>query len=133
VSFTKAGFEHDNLIEIDVTSITPNDTILLLKALKEEQLPLYIVSVNSLMWPISAGLDIPNLGMHVFLDHSVHQYLYPNIFVITQYNYERISASRLFLTPMGKYDVSLSRSRVEFADFDPEFVTDCFLRFIAMA
>jgi len=132
VSFTKAGFEDDNLIEIDVTSITPNDTILLLKALKAEQPPLYIVSVNSLMWPISAGLDIPNLGMHVFLDHSVHQYLYPNIFVITQHNYERVSASRLFLTPMGKYDVSLSKSQVEFADFDPEFVADCFLRFIAM-
>jgi hypothetical protein len=134
INFAKSDIADSNLLDIDVTTITPNDTICLLRALKEQTLPLYIVSVNSLMWPISAGLGVKNLGLHVFFDESVHQYLYPNIFVISQHNYHRIPASRLFLAPIGSYEQTLpSKSGTTFTNYDPEFVSDCFLRFVDMS
>ena len=81
------------------------------------------------MWPVSVGLGIANLGMHIFWDVCIHQYLYPNIFVITQHNYPRVSPSRLFLAPVGSFTETVSKSNTLFADFDPAFVLNCFRRF----
>ncbi len=133
VHFGKSGITNDDVIDIDVTTITPNDTIALLQSLKGGELPLCFVSVNSLMWPISAGLGVPNLGLHVFFDESIHQYLYPNIFVISQHHYPRISPSRLFLAPYESHKQSRSRPGVEVTDYDAGFVINCFRRFLEIS
>lgn len=130
IHFGASGFEHDNLVDIDVTTITPHDTISLLRTLKDEAGSLCLVSVNSFLWPVSAGLGIRNLGLHVFWDESIHQYLYPNIFVISQYTYPRISPSRLFLAPGGSFQQTLSKHNTHLTDFDAAFVMHCFRRFI---
>ena len=65
--------------------------------MKSELRGLAMITVNSIMWPISAALEIPNLGLHVFWDGSVHQYVYPNLFVVTSHAYQTLSPSRLFL------------------------------------
>jgi len=130
VHFGKSGLTDQNLINIDVATITLNDTIRLLQILQQQSLPLCFLSVNSLMWPISAGLRIRNLGLHVFFDESIHQYLYPDIFVISQHQYPRISPSRLFLAPSGSFALSRSDSGVKVADYAPSFVLGCFRRFL---
>lgn len=129
IHFGATGFADENLVDIDVTTITPNDTINLLRKLKLQSPSLCAVTVNSFMWPVSAGLEIANLGMHIFWDVTIHQYLYPNIFVITQHNYPRVSPSRLFLAPVGSFTETVSKSNTLFADFDPAFVLNCFRRF----
>jgi hypothetical protein len=130
VHFGESGMSSPALVNIEVSTTTLNDTISLLSILKNDGLPLCFLSVNSLMWPISAGLGVPNLGIHVFFDESIHQYLYPNIFVVSQHNYPRVSPSRLFLAPYGSYKQSRSRSGVEVVDYTPAFIVNCFRRFL---
>jgi hypothetical protein len=132
IHFGKCELENENLIDVDVSTITPNDTISLLRTLKDQSPSLRLISVNSFMWPVSAGLGIPNLGLHVFWDASIHQYHYPNIFVVTQNAYPRISPGRLFLAPIGSFRESQSRFSPNLTDFDAPFVMHCFRRFVEL-
>ena len=132
-SFSPVGLPHDNLIEIDVTTITPTDSIEILRALQNQRQRLAMISVNSLMWPISAALNIPNLGLHVFWDPSIHQYLYPNIFVMTRRFYPTVPSTRMFLASPSDYrDRNAGRGNSqEFIDYDPDFVATSFERMLA--
>jgi hypothetical protein len=127
ISFSPTGLKDDNVIDIDVTTITPADSIELLRALKPGPEKLFVISVNSIMWPISAALDIPNLGLHVFYDPAIHQYLYPNIFVMTRYFSQNLPPFRLFLAPPGSYQRRRSvDGATKFTDYQPEYVLDSF-------
>jgi ADP-heptose:LPS heptosyltransferase len=130
VSLTPTGHDHESVLSIDVATITPNDTIALLAALKVSRLPLYILSVNSVMWPISAGLNIKNLGLHMFFDESIHQYFYPNIFVVSQHKYPRIPPNRLFLADHASYSEDIMKAGTRFTTYDPAFVLSCFRKFV---
>ena len=127
VSFSPTGIQDANLTEIDVTKITPTDSIEILRDLKTSVPKLSMITVNSIMWPISAALDISNLGLHTFWDGAIHQYLYPNIYVVTQHNYSTLSPSRLFLAPQAAYDERKSLDGMTlFTDYKPEYVVDSF-------
>jgi hypothetical protein len=127
INFSPAAVEGPSLIQIDVSTITANDSIEILRILKAEQSRLAMITVNSIMWPISAALDIPNLGLHVFWDGAVHQYVYPNLFVVTNHAYQTLSPSRLFLAAPGSYRTRRSTDeRLEFADYKPEFILDSY-------
>jgi hypothetical protein len=127
VSFSPVDVENTQLVTIDVSTITPNDSIEILRGLKSERPELAMISVNSITWPISAALGIPNLGLHVFNDESVHQYLYPNLYLITNHVYPTVSPFRFFLVPDGAYQTRRSADRaIMFADYKPEFVIDSF-------
>lgn len=126
VTLSETDVADPRLVEVDISAITPGDTIGLLRALKAEGQALFIVSVNSVMWPISAALGIANLGLHLFHDPSVHQYHYPNIFVVTRFTYPRLSPSRMFIAPSGSYRETPSETGVVFTDFDARFVLECF-------
>jgi hypothetical protein len=130
VALSPVEIEDDRVVAVDVTTIAPTDTIEILRQLQQDVAPLFIVSVNSVMWPISAGLGIRNLGLHIFQDDGLHQYLYPNIFVVTQHFYERVSPSRYFLAPKGTFETRESKTGVQFADYAPGFVMDCFLQMV---
>jgi hypothetical protein len=131
ISFSPTGEVDADLVQVDVSRLTPNDTIDFLRELKSDGFNLNIISVNSLMWGISACLDIPNLGIHFFWDGSIHQYLYPNIQVITHHAYTRVSPSQLFLVTSDRYFTERSSpSGAALADYDPELVMDCFSKMI---
>ena len=132
VTLSETGFQHPSLVAIDVSAITPNDTIELLRALKQRGRDVYCISVNSVMWPLSSGLKIFNLGLHIFEDRSVHQYVYPNIFVLTQYHYPRLSPSRVFLAPAGTFKQREVDSGIVFSDFSPELVLQCLDQMVNM-
>jgi hypothetical protein len=84
-----------------------------------------MISVNSLMWPITAALGIANLGLHTFWDPAIHQYLYPNIFVVTQHLYPNLSPSRLFLAPYTTYQERKLVGGTLFTDYKADYVADC--------
>ena len=125
VSFTPTALRNENLTEVDITKLNVTDSIELLRGLKSEIPHLTMLSVNSLMWPISAALGIPNLGLHIFCDPSIHQYLYPNIYVMTRHLYRSISPCRLFLAPTTSYEErEPPGGPTKFTDYKPEFVAD---------
>lgn len=127
VNFSPTGMQDANLTEIDVVKITPTDSIEILRSLKTCFPRLSMITVNSIMWPVSAALDISNLGLHTFWDDAIHQYIYPNIYVVTQHNYSTVSPTRLFLAPHTSYENRKSLDgMILFTDYKPEYVADCF-------
>jgi hypothetical protein len=56
----------------------------------------------------------------------VHQYLYPNTFVVTQHLYPRVSPGRLFLATADQYRDRTPDGGPTLTDFNPEYVFDCF-------
>jgi hypothetical protein len=125
VSFTPTGLSSEKLTEIDITKLNVTDSIELLRGLRADVPNLAMISVNSLMWPISAALDIPNLGLHTFRDPSVHQYWYPNIYVMTQHLYGHISPCRMFRAPDAAFEErQLPGGPTRFTDYKPDYVAD---------
>ncbi len=127
VNFSPTGTQDANLTEIDVAKITPTDSMEILRSLKTRLPRLSMITVNSIMWPVSAALDISNLGLHTFWDGAIHQYVYPNIYVVTQHNYSTLSPTRLFLAPHASYEERKSPDGMTlFTDYKPGYVADCF-------
>jgi hypothetical protein len=127
VSFTPTDLKNENLTEIDISKLKVTDSIELLRGLKAAVPSVTIISVNSLMWPISAALDVPNLGLHVFRDPALHQYVYPNIFVMTPHLNRHLLPSRLFLAPDAAFEVrEPPGGPTRFTDYKPEYVADSF-------
>lgn len=128
LTLTPTSLENSALVPIDVTRLTPNDTIELLRELKKDGHRLAILSVNSLLWPISACLDIPNLGLHIFFDPAMHQYIYPNIRVVTHHVYKRVPPHQLVLVTESRDFVERpSRASPTVTDYAPGFVIEQFL------
>ena len=130
VTFSQSDVSDSRVIGIDAGRITPNDTIGILRSIKDDGRNVYIISVNSVMWPISAGLGITNLGLHIFHDMSIHQYIYPNLFVVTQHFYTRLSPSRLFLAPNGRYAERPSSTGTILTDYNADYILECFSRMV---
>jgi glycosyltransferase involved in cell wall biosynthesis len=129
VSFSRVSLANDGLIVVDVATITPNDTAGMLTALKADAMPLCMATVNSMMWAMSAGLDIPNLGLQNVHAAAMHQFLYPNIHVITNHRHPHIPPERLFPAPSGSFTEEPSASGLTFVTYRAGFVLDCFDRF----
>ena len=99
----------------------------MLRALKSSGVAAALITVNSLMWPISAALDLPNLGLHVFPDPSMHQYLYDNISVVTSRFSPQLPPYRLYLASASDYHERVStENKTIFSDYKPEYVMDSF-------
>jgi Glycosyl transferases group 1 len=131
MSFSKLDIEDGGLHVVDVTTITPNDTAEILTALRAGPPPLLMVTVNSMMWAMSAGLDIPNLGLQTFHDTAMHQYTYPNISVITNRRYSQmLLPERLFVARSRSYSEEQSGTGLTFVNYRARFVLDCFKRFV---
>lgn len=125
--------EDPSVVAVDVGQIAVSDTIELLRALKQSGCDIYCLSVNSVMWPLSAGLKIFNLGLHIFEDNTVHQYVYPNTFVLSQYYYPRLSPSRVFVAPERMFNDRTAENGLVVSDFAPELVLQCFEQMVGMA
>jgi hypothetical protein len=131
ISFSRLELGAAGYLGIDVREISVADSIEILRALAEEAMPLHCLSVNSVMWAISAGLGIRNLGLHTIRDDSIHQYLYSNTFVVSQHAYPRVPATRLFLAPAGRYRETPNPAGGTLTSYEPGFVLGCFQGFLA--
>jgi hypothetical protein len=80
------------------------------------------------MWAISAGLGIRNLGLHTIYDEALHNYVYANTFVVSQHVYQSVPATRLMLAPPGSYRETPNPAGGTLTSYDPAFVVACFRR-----
>jgi ADP-heptose:LPS heptosyltransferase len=128
IGFSRLDVAAAGYIGIDINEISVSDSIEILRALAADPMPLHIISVNSVLWAISAALGIRNLGLHTFYDESIHQYVYANTFVVSQHLYPRIPATRLLLAPKGSYRETANPAGGSLTSYDPAFVLDCFRR-----
>ena len=131
ISFSPLDMAAAGYLGIDVRDLSVGDSIEILRALATTPMPLHIISVNSVMWAISAGLGIGNLGLHTIHDELIHQYLYSNTFVVSQHVYPRVPATRLFLAPPGSFRETANPAGGSLTSYDPAFVLECFRGFLA--
>ncbi len=131
ISFSRLEMAAEGYFGIDTRDISVGDSIEILRALAMAPMQVHVVSVNSVMWAISAGLGIRNLGLHTIHDESIHQYLYSNTFVVSQHVYPRVPATRLFLAPPGSYRETANPAAGSLTSYHPTFVLDCFRGFLA--
>ncbi|MGE3622411.1 MAG: glycosyltransferase family 9 protein [Bdellovibrionales bacterium] len=90
---------------LDFKQFAIMDSIYLLKLLRNAFSEMYIVSVASVFWSVSAGFGIPNLGMQHFPDDAMHNYWYPNITVITHRPYPKLPAKKQIPAKPGDYEL----------------------------
>jgi hypothetical protein len=107
---------------IDFKEFAIMDSVYLLKLLRDAFPRMYVLSVASVFWSVSAGLNIPNLGMQHFPDDAMHAYWYKNIAVVTNRDYPRLPLSAKHLAGPQDYETNSSGLAV----FKPDFVLKCF-------
>lgn len=125
ISASKLTYQDSACFQLDFSQFSIADSIHLLKLLKEEFGDrLMLLTVASVFWSVSAALELRNVGLHHFLDDAIHNYWYPNIHVVTNYDYPHIPKASVSLA--GKSDFTINnRGR---ADFKPEFALRCFYK-----
>jgi hypothetical protein len=126
ISFTRLELDAPGYLGIDIREISVGDSIEILRALAAEPPALHRISVNTVLWAISAGLGIRNLGLRTFHDEAMHQYLYANTFVISQHPHRSVPATRLFLAPADVYRETANPAGGSLTSYDPAFVLECF-------
>lgn len=97
---TKCGVVDPHFKMLDKRKFTFNEICHILNLLKQE-MPLYIVSFASEFWPISAGLNIPNLGLQYQQDFKLHNLYYPNILLLTETKYAKIPSKKQIVVCEG--------------------------------
>ena len=124
LSVTRGGpLEEADYVEIDIRQLSINQTWQLLALLKARY-PLYVISVNSVFWAASAGLELPNLGLQHWIDPKVHNLWYPNIEVVTPYLYPLLPREKQILASPDSY----TPHNRKIIDYKPQFILHCFLK-----
>lgn len=108
-------------MEIDIKKFAINQTWHLLSLLKAE-FPLYVIAVNSVFWAASAGLGLPNLGLQHWVDKKVHNLWYPNIEVVTDYQYPLLPREKQIIAPGESY----TPHNKKIIDYKPDWVIKWF-------
>lgn len=122
MSVTKGGpTESADYLEVDIKKFAINQTWHLLALLKAE-FPLYVIAVNSVFWAASAGLGLPNLGLQHWVDKKVHNLWYPNIEVVTDYEYPLLPREKQIIAPAQSY----TPHNKKIIDYKPDWVIKWF-------
>ena len=127
INFSDEEIILENVYNININEISPVDTIEILRTIKNHFQKISIISVNSIMWPISAGLGIENLGLHIFNDKLIHQYFYPNIYIISRYKYDKIPNNHLIICPESESYFEKNPMEILLIHFDPKFIFNQFI------
>jgi hypothetical protein len=123
ISASKLTCRDRACFELDFSQFSIIDSIHLLKLLKEEfGNRVMLLTVVSVFWSISSALELRNVGIHHFRDDAVHNVWYPNIHIITHYEYPTIPKASMSIA--GKSDFKINGQG--YADVRPRCVLDSF-------
>jgi hypothetical protein len=123
ISASKLQRTSETCVALDLKQFSIVDSLYLLQLLKEHYKGrVFLLTVTSVFWSISAALELPNIGMQHFRNERVHAVWYPNTYIIAHHDYPCIPQDRLFLADEGDYTLNIRRH----VDFEPEFVLRCF-------
>lgn len=126
ISVTPSAIIDEAFFKVDLKAFNFNDTCHLLSLLKKDY-KVYIISLISVFWAASGGLNIPNLGLHHWIDTKVHNIWYPNITVVTDYIYRKIPAAKMIIAKSQHY----TRYNKKIINYNAQFVFDCFNKMLA--
>lgn len=118
ITVTKCGVRDPHFKMLDIKQFSFNENCYLLSLLKKE-FPIYIISLNSVFWAASAGLDIPNLGLQHWQDPKVHNLYYPNILMLTEIKYAKILSKNQIVVHEGQ---DFTRHNEKIIDFKVEAI-----------
>ncbi len=127
ISAEQTNIKNDNLFVIDTKKFTINDSILLLKKIKDTGNSLILFTASSCFSSISAGLKIPNLCVQHFHDNCIATTYYSNIYLIADSLYSNVSRDRVFLCPQYK---TYKINRTNIYVYNPYFIINCFDIFV---
>ena len=124
VSFTPCDVSRGHCQVVDLSVFTLLDSVDFLAALRDAStVEVHLICVNSVFWPISSALNIKLLGLHIFHDPSVHQYWYPNIYLMTPFISPKIPASRKYMVGDDDY-VTEDKGGHALLHYSPETIID---------
>lgn len=98
--------EDPHLLKLNTKNFEITDTISLLYLIKQAQIPLYVITVFSVLNSISAGLKIPVLTLQMFIDPAISSVYYSNMWVVTHHTYSCIALDRQFIASQTDYDMN---------------------------
>ena len=122
ISFDKTDMTDDDLLVIDIKKFTINDSISLIRMVKENDIDVYFLTVASCFSSISSALGIPHLCIQQFYDICISSVYYSNIYLITGKYYKRIAADRQYIVP-EKYQ---RETAADVTVYSPEYIMKCF-------
>lgn len=98
--------EAPHLLKLNTKNFKITDTISLLYLIKQAQIPLYVITVFSVLNSISAGLKIPVLTLQMFIDPAISSVYYSNMWVVTHHPYSTIALDRQFIASQIDYNMN---------------------------
>lgn len=125
LSVTPSAVLDENFYQINTKKFNFNETCHLLSLLKRDN-NMYIIALNSVFWAASAGLGIKNLGLQHWIDKKVHNLWYPNITVVTDYEYPKLPKNKMFLAKPQNY----TKHNKKIIDYRPEYILRCFNKMV---
>ena len=124
ISVEKTNITNENLLKIDINDFSINETISLLRIIKQRKIKIYILCVASCFASISAGLKLPALIIQHRRDDCIKTVYYSNAFLITNELYKDIPRDRQFLSEDKDFVQSSENKDIVF--FNNNFVLKCF-------
>ncbi len=116
LSATKCGVVDPHFKMLDKRKFSFNEICQILSLLKKE-MPLHIISFASEFWAVSAGLNIPNLGLQYQQDFKLHNLYYPNILLLTEIKYAKIPSKQQIVVNDGvdfiRHDKNITDLKVD--------------------
>ena len=123
----KTEIKNKNLLVLDIKKFNINETISLLKLIKENKISICFLTIMSVFASVSSALKIPNLAMQHLYDPCISTVYYSNIYMITDRYYRQIPSDRQYIIPEKYIERLENNSRFIYS---PEILISCFDDFI---
>mgnify|MGYP000053699482 FL=1 len=118
ISVEKTNIVNSKLLVIDIKKYTINDSISLVRMIKNYHIPICFLTTISCFASISSALQIPNLCMQHTYDPCISSVYYSNIYLVVNKKYNQIPADRTFICPQYKIkEVENSNNLIYSYDF----------------
>ena len=118
ISVEKTNIVNPKLLVIDIKKYTINDSISLVRMIKNYHIPICFLTTISCFASISSALQIPNLCMQHTYDPYISSVYYSNIYLVVNKKYNQIPADRTFICPQYKIkEVENSNNLIYSYDF----------------
>lgn len=113
LSVTKCGVVDPHFKILDTKKFSLNEICHLLSLLKKG-FTVNIISSYSEFWPVSAGLNIPTLGLQNQIEPKLHNMYYPNILLLTESKYSKIPSKKQIIVKEGQDFTRLGKNHIDF-------------------
>lgn len=127
ISVEKTNIVNSKLLVIDIKKYTINDSISLVRMIKNSNIPICFLTTISCFASISSALQIPNLCMQHMYDPCISSVYYSNIYLVVNKKYNQIPADRTFICPQYKInEIENSNNLI----YSYDFILTAFQKFI---